>query len=244
MTDKNETDRNDAVNTDVEDKNTALSDAAEHSDDASIENNEEDNADIVETGNDDDNNGDDEDTSGDKVEHADGDTASSIKVEDTVDADGKDQSDDKDENAASSDDESDTTRVGLKNHGDGVPSFASLREEHDNIIITRLVLTIVVALILLIPLPLSMLGIQFVLFTLLAYASIYNEVDLRKEHELRRDEFSRKAHIASYVCFAVVLVLFLLLAVIAGSRVNTVAEVASECLNVLNSNGFGPIILK
>ena len=243
MTDKNETDRNDAVNTDVEDKNTALSDAAEHSDDASIENNEEDNADIVDTGNDDDNNGDDEDTSGDKVEHADGDTVSSIKVEDTVDADGEDQNGDGDGNtAASSDEPSDS--VGLKNHGDGVPSFASLREEHDNIIIARLVLTIVVALILLIPLPLSMLGIKFVLFTLLAYASIYNEVDLRKEHELRQDEFSRKAHIASYVCFAVVLVLFLLLAVIAGSRVNTVAEVASECLNVLNSNGFGPIILK
>ena len=241
MTDKNETDRNDAANTDAEDKNTALSDAAEHSDDASIENNGEDNVDIVVTGSDGDNNGDDEDTSGDRVEHTDG---SSAGVEDTVDTDGEDQDGDEDAGAASSGDESDATRVGLKNHGDGVPSFASLREEHDNIIIARLVLTIVVALILLIPLPLSMLGIKFVLFTLLAYASIYNEVDLRKEYELRQDEFSRKAHIASYVCFAVVLVLFLLLAVIAGSRVNTVAEVASECLNVLNSNGFGPIILK
>ena len=227
MTDKNETDRNDAAN--AEDKNTALSDAGEHSDDVSIENNDEDTGDNTED-------------IDDRVDTNDDNVLSGAAESSINDTTGEPRAD-KDENvAASSNEPSDS--VNLKNHGDGVPSFASLRKEHDAIIVARLVLTIVVALILLIPLPLSMLGIKFVLFTLLAYASIYNEVDLRREHELRQDEFSRKAHIASYVCFAVVLVLFLLLAVIAGSRVNTVADVASECLNVLNSNGFGPIILK
>ena len=129
-------------------------------------------------------------------------------------------------------------------HKGNVPSFESLRKEHDMIIVARLVLTVVVALILLIPIPISMIGSKFVLFALLAYASIYNEVDLRKEHELRKDEFSRKAHIASYVAFTVVLVLFLLLAVIAGAKVNYIVDVTNQVINAYNAAGLGPIIVK
>jgi hypothetical protein len=129
-------------------------------------------------------------------------------------------------------------------HKGNVPSFESLRKEHDMIIVARLVLTVVVAVILLIPIPISMIGAKFVMFALLAYASIYNEVDLRKEHELRKDEFSRKAHVASYVAFTVVLVLFLLLAVIAGAKVNYIVDVTNQVINAYNAAGLGPIIVK
>jgi hypothetical protein len=69
-------------------------------------------------------------------------------------------------------------------------------------------------------------------------------VDLRKEHELRKDEFSRKAHVASYVAFTVVLVLFLLLAVIAGAKVNYIVDVTNQVINAYNAAGLGPIIVK
>jgi hypothetical protein len=166
--------------------------------------------------------------------------------EDVEDDSSKDVSEDALDNDEhdNADDDEDKPAVVSIDHKGNVPSFESLRKEHDMIIVARLVLTVVVAVILLIPIPISMIGAKFVMFALLAYASIYNEVDLRKEHELRKDEFSRKAHVASYVAFTVVLVLFLLLAVIAGAKVNYIVDVTNQVINAYNAAGLGPIIVK
>lgn len=131
-----------------------------------------------------------------------------------------------------------------KNGKGRLPSFDSLRKEHDTMIVTRLVLTVVVALILMIPIPITFIGVKFVLFVLLAYASIYNEVDLRKESELRKDGFSRRAHIASYVTFTIVLALFLLLAIIAGLKMAAMTNATDYALWILNQNGLGSVIVK
>jgi hypothetical protein len=153
--------------------------------------------------------------------------------------------DDHDTNATDQPSSTKKKHVDIPSHQGGkLPSFDALRKEHDMIIVIRIIMLIAVAVILMIPIPIAFVGMKFVIFAFLAYASIYNEIELRKESAMRGDKFSKRAHTASYAAFIIVLILFITLCLMVGSKVNMMVDVTNQAVSTLQQLGYGTVIIK
>lgn len=113
------------------------------------------------------------------------------------------------------DERKDPETVSLKSDDGGKrkPSFESLKNEHDMLMVCRSLLIVVTAVLLLIPMPPMMLSVKFLIFMILAYASIYNEKSMDEEAHARKDRSSKWMHVLSYVVLFAVVVLFMFLTV-------------------------------
>lgn len=128
--------------------------------------------------------------------------------------------------------------VSLKSDDGGKrrPSFESLRNEHDMLMVCRSLLIVVTAVLLLIPMPPMMLSVKFLIFMILAYASIYNEKSMDEEAHARKDHASKWMHVLSYVVLFAVVVLFMFLTVnvsVGYQSMSTELDQAHEALNLI-----------
>lgn len=130
----------------------------------------------------------------------------------------EDQPEGQDSNAAQAEPDSNggkVQKVQLKSDGNRKrqPSFDSLRNEHDLLLICRSVLLVITGLLMLIPMPPVMLSVKFLIFIILAYASILNEKSIDEEHKARKDRSSMWIHVISYVALLAVVIMFMVLTI-------------------------------
>lgn len=123
-------------------------------------------------------------------------------------------------------------------------SFKTLRREHDTLMLTRSVLLMIGALVLLVPIDFTYLGVKLILLMLLAYAAIFNVRAMREEADMREDKSSRQALVWSYVAFTVVTICFALVTVRAGMAATQYQAALDQALEALRSAGLPTIILK
>lgn len=124
------------------------------------------------------------------------------------------------------------------------PSFKTLRREHDTLMLTRSVLLMIGALVLLVPIDFTYLGVKLILLMLLAYAAIFNVRAMREEADMREDKSSRQALVWSYVAFTVVTICFALVTVRAGMAATQYQAALDQALEALRRAGLPTIILK
>ena len=124
------------------------------------------------------------------------------------------------------------------------PSFKTLRREHDTLMLTRSVLLMIGALVLLVPIDFTYLGVKLILLMLLAYAAIFNVKAMREEADMREDKSSRQALVWSYVAFTVVTICFALVTVRAGMAATQYQAALDQALEALRSAGLPTISLK
>lgn len=117
-------------------------------------------------------------------------------------------------------------------------SFKELRREHDQMLIIRSVLIMVIAVLMLIPMPTQLLALKFMIFIFTAYASIYNERMISEEESIRRDKHSHIAHIWSYIAFIVVMVLFFIVAIKMSMTISTLQNALSDANARLVASGL------
>ena len=122
--------------------------------------------------------------------------------------------------------------------------FSSLRHEHDLLIAVRTILIMVAAGILLIPLPAGYTGLSLGLFTVLSFASVYNERDLLDESRVRGDGVSRRAHRLAVAAMIIVFALMTAEGVIIGMRIDQAQDGVNAASAALKSAGMTGLIVK
>lgn len=123
-------------------------------------------------------------------------------------------------------------------------SFDALRKEHDLMLLIRSVLIMVTAAVLCIPMPPGFLPVKFLIFILLAYATMYNENMIGEEASIRQDSHSKKAHILSYVAMGVVVLLFMYVSIRAGVQLTELSTALNEANQRLTAIGLQSSIVK
>lgn len=124
------------------------------------------------------------------------------------------------------------------------PSFKTLRREHDALMLIRSVLLVIGALVLLVPIDFTYLGVKLILLMLLAYAAIFNVKAMKEEADLREDKPSRQALVWSYVALTVVTISFAIVTVRAGMVASQYQVAIDQALEALENAGLPTIILK
>ena len=124
------------------------------------------------------------------------------------------------------------------------PSFKTLRREHDALMLIRSVLLMIGALVLLVPVDFTYLGVKLILLVLLAYAAIFNVKTMSEEADMREDKPSRQALVWSYVAFTVVTVCLAIVTIRAGIVASQYQAAIDQALAALRDAGLPTIILK